>query len=710
MTLTEDKVVGDDTPIRASRAMSAIPGLPGGLHLNVTSPASRMGWSLACILLVTFAIQVWSGSYQFSGGALLSVALFPVAFFCMLRCWTDPVGPSGRLQLIIMIALAVAIMDNTVIQIVQQPYYGTDAVAFGQYAAELVAKGQNPYTHSMMPSLAEFHVPTIFGTHFLDGTVMDKVSYPSGNFIPYVPFLMLGWHTQTAVIINVVFWLISGFLMWRLLPTNIRFIAPVMMTVTGYVLQSIGGVNDTIYLPFLILAVWRWDRFADPVERSAARWLGPIAIGVAMTVKQTPWFLFPFLLIGVTLESRWRNGTIQWKVPARYTAIAGAVFLVINAPWIIADPMAWWNGSVAPLTASFVPMGQGLVNLTLAQQLGGGNLSMYTVSGALWVLLCLLAMAFRYRQMKRIWPVLIIVSFFFTPRSLGNYLSMMLPAALVAAVTVRTPTPVDESQSSRKPLARFATPMLALVLAGSLGAAILALVVPSPVSLKIESTVTNGQKMSVTDVTVTLTNHTDSTQRPHFTVNRNGYITNFWYPAGSKTGDTSVTLAPHATRRVTLHAPDIASMPGTTEPFKVYAYTDKPNTISSSATYRQSTTTVTLTPQAVGVPVAVGDEVIFTAQLTDRLNREVHKAGVQVGIGQVIYASAGLLGGDASIQGQAEGVTPGYAITDEQGRAHFTIIGRHASMMPTYFQAWVPGTNSNPSGYSNIVNVQFYDR
>jgi hypothetical protein len=456
--------------------------------------------------------------------------------------------------------------------------------------------------------------------------------------------------------------------------------------------------------------VWRWDRFADPEERGPARWLGPIAIGLAMSIKQTPWFVFPFLLIGIALEARRSGEGLRWKTPTRYALTAGAVFFAVNAPWIIMDPTGWYDGSIAPLTAAFIPQGQGLINLTLAAGLGGGNLGYYTLAGAAWVFLCLLAMLFRYGQMKHIWMVLIIGSFFFTPRSFGNYLMMMLPAALVAAATVRPAAEAATAWAENR-LRRPGLILLSVVLAGSLGAAILAITVPGPVAMTVKSLKTNGQKMSVIDVTVELTNRTGNTLTPHFTINSNGYPTNFWYPEGSTSGNTSVTLAPHATKTVMLHAPDTSSMPGVNSPFQVFAYTEGPNSVSSTAPYVPSPTSVTLTPGAFDKPFAVGAPVKITAQLTDRLGRDVHKAGVRLSLGQVIYAEAGLLGGEASINGMAQGASPGFAVTDEDGRVTFTVVGKQSRNDPTYFQAWLTGDeHSAPSGYSGIISVQFYGK
>ncbi len=57
--------------------------------------------------------------------------------------------------------------------------------------------------------------------------------------------------------------------------------SPGATTYTDYLL---GGVTDSLYLPFVLLAVWRWDRYRDPDERGTARWAGPLALGAAMAV------------------------------------------------------------------------------------------------------------------------------------------------------------------------------------------------------------------------------------------------------------------------------------------------------------------------------------------------------------------------------------------------------------------------------------------
>ena len=83
--------------------------------------------------------------------------------------------------------------------------------------------------------------------------------------------------------------------------------------------DAVGGVTDFLFVPLLIGAAAGWDRFAW--TRGPAAWRGPVLMGLAMAVKQTPWLIVPFVVAGIVLESRrlrgWRPG------PPRRPAVPG---------------------------------------------------------------------------------------------------------------------------------------------------------------------------------------------------------------------------------------------------------------------------------------------------------------------------------------------------------------------------------------------------
>lgn len=666
---------------------------PSGTGLTLDHLAERAGWSAACAALLILGAL---------GGAPVDIAIVAVALWGGYRCWASPGGPSRRLQGVLLGTIAMAVAVSLV---GHGASYAGDEMAFGQYSATLVLQGLNPFTHSLAPSLQLYHVPPLGVTHYLSGSKFASPSYPAGSFLFYLPALALGLHAQASVVTDTIFWVTSMILMWALLPRSVNWLAALFLASSVYIGYAVGGVTDVLYLPFVILAMWRWDRYGDAAERSVARWTGPVALGVAMSVKQTPWFLLPFLLVGVAFEAH-EHGFAWFRRSARYLVICAAVFAAINAPWIVASPRAWFEGSLAPLTASFVPMGSGLINLTLRGRIGGGDLMLYTLAGAAWLGMSLLLMTLRYQKTKRAWAFLVIASFFFVARSMGNYLLMLIPGAIIAALSVGEATgdgPLVTGHLVRK-LSRGALLMSMLaVIAGVVGAA----AAPAPLDMTVVGLSTTGQQGLVTSATMRIHNNTARRLHPTFTVFESGFVTNFWTPAGR--AGHPVTIGPHQTETLSLQAPDVASMPHVSAPFQMLGYTTGPAAASSSQVYTASTVSTYLTPEAIDSPVGVGKSFVFATQLVDVRGGALHRAGVRVDLGQVIYAQNGVLRGVASIDGQPEGASPATATTNADGIATFTVRGLQADSNPDYFQSWVApsGRQFPPTGYSKLVAVRF---
>ena len=222
-----------------------------------------------------------------------------------------------------------------------------------------------------------------------------------------------------------------------------------------YIGYAVGGVTDALFVPLLIGAVVRWDRFAW--TRGPGAWRGPVLLGLAMAVKQTPWALLPFLAAGVALEARGRgaNRNETERTAARYCAIALVAFLVPNLAFVAANPRAWLSGVLTPLSSHTVPAGQGLVGLSLFLGLGGGSLLAYSaalvvVLVAMWVIY-----VFTYPALKACAVAMPAVVLFFSARSFGSYLVTMLPAAIVAAMTIRREPAerVETSGAETRPIA-----------------------------------------------------------------------------------------------------------------------------------------------------------------------------------------------------------------------------------------------------------------
>jgi hypothetical protein len=140
----------------------------------------------------------------------------------------------------------------------------------------------------------------------------------------------------------------------------------------------------------------------------------------------------------------------------------------------------------------------------------------------------------------------------------------------------------------------------------------------------------------------------------------------------------------------------------------VVAFTDGPDTVSASSAYEPTTLHVGLSPDAVNPLVPLGQQVVVRAELLDRIDRRVHRAGVPIYLGQVIYAQEGLIVSEASVNGHAPGQTPVAAYTDADGVATFRIVGTNANANPVYFEANLVDSNRfYPYGYSEILPIRF---
>jgi hypothetical protein len=452
-----------------------------------------------------------------------------------------------------------------------------------------------------------------------------------------------------------------------------------------------GGVTDTLYVPLLVVAMWRWDRFADPAERGFARWIGPVALGIACAVKQTPWFLVPFLIIAIYLEARSR-GAKPFRVAANYALLVAAPFLVINADYIVHAPSAWLHSVILPLTAQTEPAGEGLVAFTIFQH-AGGQLIFYTLAGAAAFVACILAFVGWYGRLKRSWLFLLTAVFFWPTRSLGEYLIMLLPAALVGAVTVSRRGP-----DGWRPAQYGATVGAVAVI----GLATLALTLPPAISLRVLSEHSTGALQTVDQLTLQVTNNSGQTTSPLYAVTPTGQISSFWEKIGGP-----ARIAPHSSAVVTLVAPDFQSMPPIVGGFIVDALTARPAQLATTSEVRLDQRSTFLDPQGIEHPIPLGKTITFTVQVVDQWGNSIDHSGIAVDLGQTIYAQYGLEAGEASIDGRPEGQSPVAARTNRWGKATFTVRAVQNQGEQIFLQSWIARSGLPPSGYSNVVSLEF---
>ena len=678
-------------PEAAGRARSQ--GARGGASL-----ATRTLRSLAGLFVVTWAFRI-SGYVTFASWSAVPIVLLGlVGLLAIATAWLPGSLISERRQhqlgWVTIAAVVAALAAWSYFQVFTAPDYGTDEIAFDQYAAQLALHGVNPYLHSMAPAFPLFHVSPNGYTFLLNGQPVTSLSYPALAFEAYLPLLAAGVTTQAAVWFEVFAWALSAVLLYAVLPCSVAPLAGIVASIDVYVGYAVGGVTDSLFIPLLIGAAAGWDRFTR--RRGVRAWLGPVCMGLAMAVKQTPWLVLPFVVAGIVVESRRADGTRRGlRDGLRYTGIALAAFAVPNLPYAVLAPGAWLRGITTPLLAHTVPAGQGVIAFTLSLMVGGGSLTAYTVAAVVVFAALLACYVTTYPALKQVAFLLPSVALFFADRSFGSYLVMLVPAALAAAATTSRPRGFSPWRHWR------------LVAAGGMCATVAAVSVAltsgSPLTIAIKSVQTTGQLATVGQVTLTVTNNTDGQVRPAFTIENGTTLTGFWQRVSGP-----AVLRAHARATYVIAAPSYFAMPSIQNGFQVLAFTSSPGTVSRTTPYLASTWRVILQPDAISQTVRVGQQVTVHAQIVDRLDQPVRVGHVPVYLGQIIYAQQGLQYSQAFINKGLEGQTPIEALTNKAGAAAFTIRSPVGGSNPVYFEAnLVNPTYFYPYGYSPILTVRF---
>jgi uncharacterized membrane protein len=697
------------------QAVPATPGWsPGARPGGRLSWFERSWWTAAGLMLLVWSSRLVGSVSAFPAVTALVVVTAAVGLATVVASWTASDTRPARRGLVsalpwVVLAVTVAALGVwCLLQVYLAPGYGTDELAFDQYAAHLLLHGLDPYTHTMAPAFARYHVPPDGHTFRLDGSTVTSLSYPAPAFLVYVPLLAAGFNVQAAVALNVAAWVAAIVVVFALLPRQIRPIALVLGGLSVYIGYAVGGVTVALYVPLLAGAAFDWHHFGQ--LRGWRRWRGPVLLGLAMGINQAPWLVLPFAAVGVALEAASATGNswsdavadrrrrVAWRgalsAGAQYLGAVAVAFVVPNLVFVAWHPIAWAKGILTPLASPTVPAGQGLVALGLYLHLGGGALGLYSLLSVLTLLGLVVVYAATWPRLRPAAWLLPAVALLFATRSYGSYFVGLLPAALVAAVCARF--------DGRRELWRWWRPVTATVVAAVVAVTGLALSWPSPLGVRIESVQTTGQLATVDQVTVAVHNRTSRRIVPHFTLNSGDAVTSFWLARGPS------RLAPGATASYTLLSPNFFAEPPISGGFQVVAFTTAPAAVSHSSSYSPTTDHLSLLPDAVDHTVPIGEAFTIRAQVLDRLDRPVRRAGIPVYLGQIVYAQAGLQYGNAIIDGRQAGQTPVSTLTDAAGVATFVVQGTQPTADPISFEAnLVNQAHFYPYGYSQILPIRF---
>ena len=193
---------------------------PGGSMSHGEDDGDATAWTgqtlrtLAAVFLVTWSFRL-AGYLTFGTWVAVPVVLMGLTgLLAFVMAWLPRGTLASRRQHQIGVAvLAAAIIAARIwsyFQVFTAPDYGTDEIAFDQYAAQLALHGINPYLHSMAPAFPLFHVSPNGYTFQLNGQPVTALSYPALAFEAYLPLLAAGVTTQAAVWIEIFSWALGA--------------------------------------------------------------------------------------------------------------------------------------------------------------------------------------------------------------------------------------------------------------------------------------------------------------------------------------------------------------------------------------------------------------------------------------------------------------------------------------------------------------------
>lgn len=308
--------------------------------------------------------------------------------------------------------------------------YHNDAIALNDCAARLLLAGRDPYASlDIFQCYDSFAIGPDRTTPLQRGLFADvavyptddqldrawavreqqggnvefvsRPSYPALSFVLLVPFVALGLDTNYVYLACLL--AAMALLFWHA-PVGLRpFVLTGLLGASCLMAFTVGGSADLLYaLPLVVAWLWR--------ERLA----GALALGISAAVKQIAWFVAPFWLIAVFARSGARAALKQ-------AAIAGAVFVATNAPFIVWHPADWLAGILTPVVEPMFPRGAGIVFLGTN---GGFTLlpaTAYLAMEMIAMVVCL-AIAWRARRSSpEIGIALALIPLYFAWRSLFSY-------------------------------------------------------------------------------------------------------------------------------------------------------------------------------------------------------------------------------------------------------------------------------------------------
>jgi tetratricopeptide (TPR) repeat protein len=472
----------------------------------------RIGLLSTALVLFTRAYDLWiSGQpslYPLS--LILSFAAWGFGAFLAILALRRETGP--RSAWLVLIGLIYAFLCSAYIHWrnahpLITPH--TDNQMIAEYAVQVLRRGINPYTWDFSDFRRVFHDLLDF-TAFLDGSIQHRVTYPAlPTLLLYaLDSIGLGYAKLTSVAAHVV--LLVLLFVGSPPPFRPVILLP-LFVFREFSSFPLAGLQDVFWCALILGMILAWNR---PRLRA-------VLFGLACSYRQQPWLIAPFLVIQLWHE----GGPLRARLlrVGDFAATSAGVFVVINLPFILWDPVAWLLGTWEPSFASFGVWSQGIGVLTQFGLVSWTRAFCTILQLSFYASALVLYWRHPRSMQNAIW---VVPAFFFWLyyRALTNYWIYWIPPLLLVVARADEPRSPLERIPERRQVSWKPT-------AGIIGAIAVADVVFASVLLFRQAPISANYRLPiqtssvldnplVTRIELDLTNHSDETLAPRFSVQR----------------------------------------------------------------------------------------------------------------------------------------------------------------------------------------------
>lgn len=375
-------------------------------QLDITEISYRLSYLGLGTVVLSLAYIVWSSVGYLNVFAIIGESLLllvGVSLMALSLSQGDVLMRYGKYATL-GVTLTVYIFLGYLLYVM--PYFGTDELAIDYYSAVMFLHSQNPYIASMSPTFYQaLGIPQNVLTPLTTGGYVISLGYPALSFLMMIPIVLA--HLKPSLILTVFAGLPFLLVYYQYRKERLENLVPIVYMVMAldaeFLYFSAGSVTDIVWTVLVMASlIWRRPRISG------------LLMGLALSEKQIPIFILPYLLIYIFRDQGGLRGLVN------YLSATLSTFFVINGYFILVDPYSYFRAVLSPELMPLIGIGFGLSQLSFTGILDiprwAFTASMFLVWGT-----TILAYALYYDRLKYVFPLLPVLAFLFSYRLLDNY-------------------------------------------------------------------------------------------------------------------------------------------------------------------------------------------------------------------------------------------------------------------------------------------------